>query len=173
MFSRRSFVHALFLVSAVLLSACGGSEASKKSELKSVDERFPITVGTRVVQMQLVAERGEMEKGLMFRKSMGRDEGMLFIYSAPQKMSFWMRNTDLPLDIGFFDAKGELKEIYPLHPHDEQTRSSHGRNLQFALEMNQGWFKEAGVKPGARIDLKALAAGLAARGTKPESVGLK
>jgi hypothetical protein len=50
---------------------------------------------------------------------------------------------------------------------------SRSRGIQFCLEMNQGWFKQAGVKPGARLDLKAVAAALHARGLKPEAAGLR
>jgi len=87
-------------------------------------------------------------------------------------MSFWMRNTDLPLDIGFFDAAGELKEVYPLHPHDERPVQSLGPR-QFALEMNQGWFGRAGVKSGATLDRVALAGAIRARGLKPSAFGLR
>jgi uncharacterized membrane protein (UPF0127 family) len=114
----------------------------------------------------------ELEQGLMYRKSMGEDEGMVFVFPTPRPQSFWMRNTTLPLDIGFFDAAGELKEVYPMYPLDEQAVQSHSRSIQFCLEMNQGWFQRAGVKPGAKLDLKALAAALRARGLKPEAAGL-
>ena len=175
MFSRRRLVRIIALASLVFLAGCGGGSSAAKDSaaLKSIDDRFAIQVGDRTVQMQIAAEATEMQKGLMFRETMGADEGMLFIYEAPQQMSFWMRNTKLPLDIGYFDATGELKEIYPLYPFDERTVASRAKNLQFALEMNQGWYQQAGVKPGAKLDLKAVAAGLKARGIKPESVGLK
>ena len=107
-------------------------------------------------------------KGLMFRQAMGEAEGMLFVFTAPQQQSFWMRNTTLPLDIGFFDPAGELKEIYPMYPLDERLVKSRNRNIQFCLEMNQGWFKRNDVKPGAKLDLKAVAEALKARGLKPE-----
>ncbi len=173
MFSPRRFAHFLVLASLLFLAACGGGRTAGKSSvaLKSIDDRFSVKVGDRTVQMQLAADPAEMEKGLMYRQAMGQDEGMLFIYGAPQSMNFWMKNTDLPLDIGYFDGKGELKEIYPMYPHDERSVSSHGQNLQYALEMNQGWFKQAGIRPGARIDLAAVAEGLTARGIKPAGVG--
>jgi uncharacterized membrane protein (UPF0127 family) len=173
MFSSRSAVRLILLSLLICLAACGGSEAKHAVVLKSIEDRFAIKVGEHLVQMQLAAEPAEMQKGLMFVPSMGADEGMLFIYASPQQMNFWMHNTDLALDIGYFDASGELKEIYPMYPHDERTVASHGKNLQFGLEMNQGWFKQAGVRPGAHLDLAAVAEGLRARGIKPESVGLR
>jgi hypothetical protein len=88
-------------------------------------------------------------------------------------MGFWMRNTPTPLDIGFFNRQGMLEEIYALHPFDESTVQSRSTALSFALEMNQGWFREHGVKPGAQLDLKALAAALKARGFEPRRFGLE
>jgi uncharacterized membrane protein (UPF0127 family) len=88
-------------------------------------------------------------------------------------MSFWMRNTPTPLDIGFFDRSGKLVEIYPLHPFDETGVQSRSTELLIALETNQGWFRENGIKPGAQLDMKALAAALEARGFKPDRFGIR
>jgi uncharacterized protein len=173
MFSRRSFVHSLAFATLIVLAACGGSHSDQPVALKSIDDRFPIRVGDRMVQMQIAADPGEMQKGLMYRTSMGQDEGMLFLYDKPQQMNFWMHDTEIPLNIGYFDPSGELKETYEMYPHDEKTVSSRSKNLQFALEMNQGWYGQAGMKPGARLDLKAVAEALKARGFKPETFGLR
>jgi len=161
------------LLGLTLLAGCSRADSGKDTAFKTVDDRFGIRVGERTVQMQLAVRADEQEKGLMFRQSMGADEGMLFVFGVPQQMGFWMRNTLIPLDIGYFDSSGELKEIYPMYPRDERTVSSHGRNLQFCLEMNQGWFKQNGVRPGAKLDLKAVADAIRARGLKPEAVGLR
>jgi len=173
MFSRARLFPLLVFAVAFVLTACGGSDAAKNDTPKTVDDRFPIRIGDHTVQMQIAALPDEMEKGLMFRKEMGADEGMLFVFTRPQPMGFWMRNTILPLDIGYIDPTGELKEIYPMYPHDEKTVASRGRNLQFCLEMNQGWYARNGVKPGAQLDLKAVAEALKARGLKPEAAGLR
>jgi uncharacterized membrane protein (UPF0127 family) len=173
MFSRQSSARGLVVAAFVLLTACGGSDSAKPAAVKTVDDRFAIKVGERTVQMQIAALPEEMEKGLMYRQSMGPDEGMLFVYPAPTQMGFWMRNCVFIQNIGFFDARGELRETYEMYPHDERTVSSHGRDLQFALEMNQGWFKQSGVKPGAKLDLPAVAEALKARGLKPAAWGLR
>ncbi|MBL9186147.1 MAG: DUF192 domain-containing protein [Opitutaceae bacterium] len=122
--------------------------------------------------MQLAVRPAEHQRGLMERRDLGRDDGMIFIYEKPQQLSFWMKNTPAPLDIGYINASGVLEEIYQMHPFDETTVSSRGTQLQFALEMNQGWFRAAGVKPGARLDLAALAAALRERGMDPAQFGL-
>jgi uncharacterized membrane protein (UPF0127 family) len=158
---------------ALLLTACGGSDAAKTAGPKTAEDRFAIKIGDRIVQVQVAALPGELQKGLMFRKTMEEDEGMLFVFTRPQPQGFWMRNTTLPLDIGYIDPTGELKEIYPLYPLDERTVTSRSRDIQFCLEMNQGWFKRHDVKPGAKLDLKAVAEALRARGLKPEAAGLR
>ena len=171
MFSRRHFLPLLAAAAFALLAGCGNAEKQAPVP-KTIEDRFPIKVGGQVVQMQLAITLAENQKGLMFRQTLGADEGMIFIYDQPQQMSFWMRNVGLPLDIGFFDATGGLKEIYPLYPHDERPVSSRDRHLQFALEMNQGWYRKNALKPGAKLDLSALAEAVRARGFKPERFGI-
>ena len=173
MFSRLSLTTAFATVALALLTACGGGEADKNTPPKTVQDFFSIKIGARTVQMQIAALPAEQQQGLMFRKTMGSDEGMIFIFTSPQQMGFWMRNTTLPLDIGYIDPTGELKEIYPMYPLDEKTVPSRSRSIQFCLEMNQGWFKQNGVKAGALLDLKAVAEALRARELKPEAAGLR
>jgi hypothetical protein len=98
---------------------------------------------------------------------MPESEGMLFVWAEPKQMSFYMRNTRLPLDIGFFDAQGVLREIYPMYQGIEDSVQSRASNLQLALEMNQGWYAAHQVKPGARIDLAAVREALRQRGYDP------
>jgi uncharacterized membrane protein (UPF0127 family) len=172
---RMTFLRRLFPVSAlavfVLLAACG-NDAKKEEAAKSIDDRFAIKVGDRVVQLQLALLPAEQQRGRMFRRTMGAEEGMIFVFRHPQTMSFWMRNTELPLDIGYFDADGTLREVYPMYPHDEKSVPSVGKR-QLALEMNQGWYARAGVKPGAKLDMKALRDAMRARGVRPEMYELK
>src|SRR5690349_15578329 len=105
MLMRRTWMVSAF---ALLLAACGGSKA-KIDEPKTVEDRFAIKIGDRTVQMQIAALPPEQQKGLMFRQTMGEDEGMLFVFPGAQQQGFWMRNTTLPLDIGYFEPSGELK----------------------------------------------------------------
>jgi uncharacterized membrane protein (UPF0127 family) len=168
---RRHFLSLLTAAAFVLLAGCG-NEAKKAPEPKTVQDRFAIKVGGQVVQMQLAILPQEMQQGLMYVKSMGADDGMVFLYDRPQQMSFWMRNTELPLDIGYFDAEGRLKEVYPMYPHDERPIQSLGVR-QFAVEMNQGWYRKHGLKLGDTLDLAALADAVRARGLRPEDYRLK
>ncbi len=158
---------------ALMFAALGCGSKAPATTPKSVADYFPIKVGDRVVRMQLAVLEQEQEHGLMERTDLAADAGMIFIYGTTQRMSFWMHNTPTPLDIGFFSADGTLVEIYPMLPYDEKTVSSRSQDLKFALEMNLNWYRDNGVKPGAKLDLKALAAAVKARDFVPRKLGLE
>jgi uncharacterized protein len=179
--AQRHLLAACSLAGVIAMGAGGGCAKDKAATMltkaattgvRTAGDFFPIKVGDQVVRMQLAVRPGEMQRGLMERRTLGRDEGMIFVYERPQQMSFWMRNTPTPLDIGFFSRDGTLQEVYPLHPFDETAVPSRSSELQFALEVNQGWFRENNVKPGAKLDLKALAQALQERGFEPKKFGL-
>ncbi|MFA6959768.1 MAG: DUF192 domain-containing protein [Opitutaceae bacterium] len=165
----------LVLMCAVLMTTgCGRSDSPTDIvEPKTVADFFVVTVGDKPVKMQLAVKQREMERGLMDRRDLKSDEGMLFVYDEGRPQSFWMRNTPTALDIGFFTSDGVLREVYQMYPFDETPVKSRSNALQFALEMNQGWFEFYGVRPGAKLDLKALAAALKARGFDSAVFGLK
>lgn len=140
---------------------------------KTVADYFPVKIGERVARLQFAVLPNEQQRGLMERALLGTNDGMIFIYREPQQMSFWMRNTLVPLDIGFFDAKGELREVRQMFPRDERSVKSHGTDLQFAVEMNQNWYRDNGVKPGARLDIAAVKAALKERGFEPRRFGIE
>lgn len=162
------------MIAALAITGCGRGDAERgRAAEKPATTFFEVGVGDRVVQMQLAVKPREMERGLMERRDLKAEEGMLFVYAGEQRMSFWMRNTPTPLDIGFFTADGILREVYPMHPFDETGVQSRGERMKFALEVNQGWFVKNGVKPGAKLDLKALAEALRARGIEPWEYGVR
>lgn len=169
-------------VALLALAGCAkGGEAAARAETKVAsgaeakgkDAFFPFAVGGRELRAQVVVTQDEQQRGLMGRRDLGEDDGMIFVYPLPQQMSFWMRNTPTPLDIGFFKEDGTLGEVYPLFPYDETPVRSVGSDYTMALEVNQGWFKKHGIKPGAKADLAGLAEALRARGFKPERYSVR
>ena len=158
----------MVFVALLAVTGCGRGDAPQAQVArKTMVDFFAIKVGQQSVQLQLAVSMDEMQHGLMERRDLKPDQGMIFIYEKPQQQSFWMRNTPTPLDVGFFDATGELQEIYPMYPFDETPVRSRSKGLKFALEMNQGWFAAHGVKPGTKLDMKALAVALKERGFDP------
>ena len=88
--------------------------------------------------------------GLMQRRSMAPNHGMLFVFTEAQRHCMWMKNTLLPLSVAFMDAEGRILNIEDMQP---QTETNHcaAKPARFALEMNLGWFKQKGFGPGTRI----------------------
>ena len=86
----------------------------------------------------------------MFRKHLGPNEGMLFVFPRAESHCMWMKNTLIPLSVAFIDEKGAIVSISEMQP---QTEDSHcaAAPARFALEMSGGWFAAKGVKTGARI----------------------
>lgn len=89
----------------------------------------------------------ERARGLMERKHLGKDEGMLFIFEREDHHGFWMKNTLVPLSIAFIDREGRIVRIATMEP---LTLESHDppKPVLYALEMNKGWFAANGIKVG-------------------------
>ncbi|MEX2045311.1 MAG: DUF192 domain-containing protein [Opitutus sp.] len=172
-FGRRLVSRTLLVMVGCVLGACSGEGSSGADTApKTLSHYFPIKVGDKIVRMQVAVRPEEMQRGLMGRRDLGPDDGLLFVYQRPQQLQFWMRNTPTPLDIGFFDSGGILQEIYPLHPFDEAPVGSRSTRLQFALEVHQGWYRGNGVQRDATLDLEAVADALKQRGFEPWRFGM-
>jgi len=109
-----------------------------------------LSSGMHVLQVQVAQTPEQQQIGLMFRKTMGTNEGMLFIFDEPRQQCFWMKNTLLPLSAAFIADDGTIVNIEDMKP---QTLDSHcsEKPVRFVLEMNQGWFAKRGIKPGSRL----------------------
>ncbi len=142
------------------------------TEPESATTYYPVKIGDTEVQLQLALNDPERTQGLMHRDSMPKEHGMLFLFEKPEPRSFWMRNTRIPLDLGYFDADGRLKEVHALYPYDETPVKSYSRDILIAVEMNQGWYSAHGIKPGAQIDLSALTEAVSRRGQSPATFQL-
>jgi uncharacterized protein len=112
-----------------------------------------LTIGGHVVNAEVAATDETRQIGLMHRFSLAPDHGMLFVHDAPRMLSFWMRNTYVPLSIAFIDAKGRIVNIEDMAPQVERLTWSAAPAL-YALEMKKGWFAQKGIGPGA--DVKGL-----------------
>jgi len=113
----------------------------------------PLTIGIHVVQAELAVTPEQQATGMMFRTSMGTNEGMLFVNDDAGVRCFWMRNTLVPLTIAFIADDGTIVNTADMEPRSEKSHCS-AQPVRFALEMNLGWFAKRGIKPGARISGK-------------------
>lgn len=99
------------------------------------------------LELEIAISIEDQQKGLMDRESLPENHGMLFVYPKPTRLSFWMKNTEIPLDIAFIDEVGEIKEIHNLVPHDE-THVLSNSPCKYALEVNRGWFRNNDYRKG-------------------------
>jgi len=132
---------------AVLLLACCGAYAW-------ADEALPeivLEIKGHKLTAEVAATEPQRATGLMHRRMLPENRGMLFVfpYTAPQ--NFWMMNTYIPLSIAFLDENGTIVNIADMKPLTTDSHSS-TKPAQYALEMNQGWFAKRGIKPGARVE---------------------
>ena len=97
----------------------------------------------------------EFKLGLMFRENLEEDSGMLFIFDSVEQQSFHMKDTQIPLDIAFIKEDGTIDSIKELKPHNLIPVYSDGE-IQYALEVNKGWFEENNVNVGDKILEQAM-----------------
>ena len=109
-----------------------------------------LTVGDYKVTAEVVVTPEQRALGLMHRFSLKPDHGMLFVFERAEPLSFWMKNTFIPLSIAFIGADGRIVNIEDMRPQTEDTHWSKGPAL-YALEMRKGWFAEKGIGPGAVV----------------------
>jgi uncharacterized protein len=102
------------------------------------------------LQVYVARTAEERALGLMHRREMAPNEGMLFICDECAVQKFWMKDTPLPLSIAFLDDDGTVLKIADLEPHDLDGESS-GDPVRYVLEVNQGWFAQRDLAPGCRI----------------------
>ena len=132
------------------LSSCSSLETFEKHEL-AIDT----AQGRVYLTVELARTDAQRQQGLMFREELNDGEGMLFIFDRDQILSFWMKNTIIPLSIAYISHDGRILEIYDMEPLDlTPVRSS--RSVRYALEVPQNWFSRAGIVIGDRLVLEGL-----------------
>ena len=109
-----------------------------------------LSAGIHVIQAEVASIDATRSQGLMRRKSMAQGAGMLFLFDEPAGHCMWMKNTLIPLSVAFIDDRGQIVNIADMQPLDETTHCA-SRPVRYALEMNQGWFKQRGIVPGTPI----------------------
>jgi hypothetical protein len=113
-------------------------------------QRIPLYLHDKEIWVEVARTPEELSRGLMGRKHLGKDEGMLFTFATEDYHGFWMKNTLIPLSIAFIDKQGRVVWITDMKP---LTLDSHvpPRPILYALEMNKGWFSSNGVKAGDTV----------------------
>lgn len=112
-------------------------------------------IGLSVGGHKLTAEVARTDpmrmEGLMYRRILPENRGMLFVFREVAVQSMWMMNTYVPLSVAFLDANGVIVNIEDMQPQTQDTHAA-AKPVKYALEVNQGWFKKRGIKPGAKVE---------------------
>lgn len=132
----------LLLCSAVVFPAC--SNAAENS--------YELKIGAQTLLIEVATTPDARSQGLMYRESLAEDAGMLFVFPTDRQVSFWMKNTSIPLSIAYLRRDGTILEIHDLQPFSLDPVPSAGP-VRYALEVNQGWFERNGVTTGMRVEL--------------------
>lgn len=163
-FTTLFFAHIGIAILLFLVSGCKDTQIPKKIQKAPLAQCFDIKIGKATISAKIAVSDAEKAKGLMNLKELGENCGMFFIYDSPQRASFWMKDTLIPLDIAFFDKNGTLTEIKKMYPMNLNSVSSSRSDIMFCLETNAGWFEKCGVKVSDKIDMQVFVQALEARG---------
>ncbi|HEY6712638.1 MAG TPA: DUF192 domain-containing protein [Rubrobacter sp.] len=166
----------IVVVLALLLTGCSGPQADPDTGSQKTPQATGTTAdkeettsgpsglrtlvidasgGKKVgVRVEVADDLAEQAKGLMDRTTLGENRGMLFVYPEERELSFWMKNTLIPLSIAFIDSERRIIDIQDMKPLDDEPPSYvSAEPAQYALEVNQGFFEERGVKVGDSVEL--------------------
>jgi uncharacterized membrane protein (UPF0127 family) len=107
-----------------------------------------------LVRVEVADDLVEQAEGLMDTTALGENRGMLFVYPEERALSFWMKNTLIPLSIAFIDSQRRIIDIQDMKPLDDKPpHYVSAEPAQYALEVNRGFFEQRGVKIGDRVEL--------------------
>lgn len=118
-----------------------------------------VWLGDQELITEIARSPVQVQTGMMFREVMRTNEAMIFVFADANYRSFYMRNTRIPLSCAYIDPSGTVLEIYDMKPLDETPIPSKSDNIQYVLEVNQGWFAQHKIGPGTslRTELGTLA----------------
>ncbi len=113
-------------------------------------QRIKLSAGMHLIDAQVARTPEQRQIGLMMRKDMPPQEGMIFVFEQATQQCFWMKNTLLPLTAAFVADDGRIVNMADMKP---QTQDAHcsAEPVRYVLEMNKGWFAKKGIKPGSKL----------------------
>ncbi len=135
----------------VLVAVFSGAMAQDNGESIEFDTANVTLAGQRY-EVEFAQSPEQRAQGLMFRKELCDDCGMLFQFTPARRVGMWMKNTFIPLDVAFIKADGVISDIKTMQPHDLNTTFS-SEVVSYSLEMNQGWFSKHSIGEGDKITI--------------------
>jgi hypothetical protein len=133
-------------LAALLSPLCAWAQDAPQMNL----QRVKLTAGMHLIDAQVAFTPEQRQTGLMFRKDMPQQEGMIFVFEQATQQCFWMKNTLLPLTAAFVADDGTIVNLADMKP---QTTDAHcsAQPVRYVLEMNKGWFAKKGLKAGSKL----------------------
>jgi uncharacterized protein len=119
------------------------------------ESRLEMEIGEQLFFLEVADTEALRREGLMHRKELAPDSGMIFVFDRDEILGFWMKDTGIPLTIAYIDASGTVVDILPLAPYSRDPVFS-SRSVRYAIELNRNAFEKAGVQEGDRLDLTPL-----------------
>lgn len=138
------------LLASALFAACVATAQARNGPQAALPV-VNLNAGIQVIHAEVASTESERERGLMFRSELPGNDGMLFVFEAPERQCFWMHNTPLPLSIAFIADDGAIVNIDDMAAETDTSHCSL-EPVRYALEMAQGWFTAKGIKAGDKIE---------------------
>ena len=146
----------------ILLGACEqpppvAKGAKLPADLDGITQAQPklpaikLFVGAVEMEAEQALTDRQIKTGMMFRKTMGKNKGMIFVFPRPNPRGFWMKNCLVPMSAAYIDPQGRINQIVPLEPYETKPVDSRSSQIQYVLEAPRGWFKKNGLGPGVTI----------------------
>jgi uncharacterized protein len=163
------FVSLALIIACVALTACGQRQTISAPTNSTVAQTsaapdtpylpyaqtnmqvIKLYVGAAELRTELALKPVEIFTGMMWRTNMTDEQGMLFVFGSAEPRSFYMRNTKVPLSAAYIDPEGTIVEIHDLKPLDETPVPSNAQNIQYVLEVPQGWFQRKNISTGTVV----------------------
>ncbi|MCC6274990.1 MAG: DUF192 domain-containing protein [Leptospiraceae bacterium] len=122
-------------------------------QLNTKNEILQISVDGHLLQVEIADTDAKRRIGLMHRKTLKENEGMLFVFPRADYLSFWMKNTYIPLSIAYFNEDRRLTDILDMKPNQIKEFYNASEKAIYALEVNQGWFQKKGIRKFSVLEL--------------------
>lgn len=141
------------LASAMAVALCASTLGLPRAWAQQPQTQLPrvqLRAGMHLIQAQVASTPPQRSVGLMWRRDMPTNEGMLFVFEQPAQQCFWMQNTLLPLTAAFVADDGTIVNLADMQPLSTASHCS-AQPVRYVLEMHQGWFAKRGIQAGHRL----------------------
>lgn len=148
-----TFIKTFIARTVLIATAALGGHACAQAEPSGTPQQLPsVSLGVSFynIKAELAQTERQREIGLMFRKNLGLNDGMIFVFERAGTQCFWMKNTLIPLSVAFIDDSGTIVNIDEMKAETEDPHCS-VKPVRYVLEMNKGWFSKRGIKEGSKI----------------------